>query len=247
MSRVAPAVPAETDRLCEGCGYILNGLPESSNCPECGKPIAESADNLRTIPLWERPGEAGAVRRFLVTSGRVILHPARFYRSLATRGGRESSARFARMHHALTALFYAIAAWLHYDWAVGSLPGMRSGFVVRCGIVLALAIAAYAAIFLIVRLAATLTTWEATYRGYRLPLNAVRRGMDYHAAHYTPVALLAACTVIAFRLLLPHVPNTQAVWEQRYVWFLCAQVILSAIYLFQTYWIAMRNMMYAGR
>src|SRR3954464_620053 len=27
MSRIAPVVPAETDILCEGCGYTLNGLP----------------------------------------------------------------------------------------------------------------------------------------------------------------------------------------------------------------------------
>ena len=32
-----------------------------------------------------------------------------------------------------------------------------------------------------------------------------------------------------------------------YLYVLCAQVILSAIYLFLTYWTAMRNLMYANR
>lgn len=27
---------------CEGCGYSLHGVPSDGNCPECGKPIAES-------------------------------------------------------------------------------------------------------------------------------------------------------------------------------------------------------------
>src|SRR4051812_49598289 len=56
MTRVAPIVPAESDLLCEACGYTLNGLPEDSNCPECGKPIRESIGSERQVPRWEREG-----------------------------------------------------------------------------------------------------------------------------------------------------------------------------------------------
>ncbi len=37
--------PAESDLLCEFCGYILNGLQATQgNCPECGKPTADSVE-----------------------------------------------------------------------------------------------------------------------------------------------------------------------------------------------------------
>src|SRR5213075_1044888 len=42
MPRVAPAIPEETALLCEKCGYMLNGIPTDSLCPECASPIAES-------------------------------------------------------------------------------------------------------------------------------------------------------------------------------------------------------------
>ena len=32
-----------------------------------------------------------------------------------------------------------------------------------------------------------------------------------------------------------------------YLYVICAEVILAAVYLFKTYWIGMRNMMYANR
>src|SRR5260221_5482296 len=51
------------------------------------------------------------------------------------------------------------------------------------------------------RVAATLTSWEAGYRGLRLPLPVVLRGLDYHAAHYLPVGLIGAGTVVGYHLL----------------------------------------------
>jgi hypothetical protein len=106
----------------------------------------------------------------------------------------------------------------------------------------------------ITRVAARLTTLEATYRGYRLPYDIVLRGMYYHAAHYLPVALAAVIVVEGYQLLMRldyswwighhHVPDNSSII---YLYVLSAQVVLSAIYLFQTYWIGMRNMMYANR
>ena len=54
MTRVAPVVPAETDLLCERCGYVLNGLPADGRCPECGTPLDESVNYRRHPPAWER-------------------------------------------------------------------------------------------------------------------------------------------------------------------------------------------------
>ena len=94
-------------------------------------------------------------------------------------------------------------------------------------------------------LAARLTTWEAKFRGYRLPLHVVRRGLDYHAAHYVPVAAVVAITVVGYRWLAIRCRFPWSA-DMNYLYLLCGEVIVGAVYLFWTYWIGMRNMMYAN-
>jgi hypothetical protein len=82
MTRAA-SVPAETDPLCEGCGYVLSGLPGDGRCPECGKPLEESAATLRREPDWEQPDASGsasasALRRFSRTTAACIFRPTAF-------------------------------------------------------------------------------------------------------------------------------------------------------------------------
>jgi hypothetical protein len=96
-------------------------------------------------------------------------------------------------------------------------------------------------------LAARLTHWEASYRGYRLPLPVVLRGMYYHSIDYLPVALFACATVLGYRLLIAHNILNPGVTATKYLYTLCAEVLIAAFYLFETYWIGMRNMMYANR
>ena len=239
----APATdaPGESHWLCEGCGYVLDGLPTESRCPECGKPTSESAGDLRSLPLWERPQDASFFKRLAITTAQVIFSPSHFYRSLATRSSREQSAAFARIHWTIASILFGIAAWLHFDW---SAPGSASaiGAVWPWWTAILLAVASYLFLTLTLALAARLTTWEATYRGIRLPLGVVRRGLDYHAAHYLPVGIVAALTVGTFRAILVRHPDL----VMQYVYLLSAEVIVAAIYLFVTYWKAMRNMMYAS-
>lgn len=245
-SAAANGVPAESDWLCEGCGYVLNGLPPDGNCPECGQPMRESAADLRHGPLWEQPDANGPLARFFLTTVAVLFRPTRFYRSFATRGSRERSARFAHIHWALSGALLGTAAWLHADWFLDLGATMKIGAYVHWYAALPLAFGVYCFLGLTTRIAARLTNFEATLRGIRLPVSAVRRGLDYHAAHTLPVALLAFLTVVGYRLALGY-SGALMNWGTTYLYTLCAEVVLAAAYLFKTYWIAMRNMMYASR
>jgi hypothetical protein len=245
MSRIAPVVPAESDLLCEECGYTLNGLPHSGRCPECGKPVAESIGTRRTAPPWEIPG-IRPMRAFVSTSIEIIFRPSKFYRTLPTRADLRAAKSFALLHWLLAAFLFSLAAYVHTGWYFGSIFPRDAPTLLRLSIFTVLAVVTYLALFGVTVLAAKLTNWEATYRGYRMPMNVVLRGMYYHAAHYLPVALVALFTVVGYRVLVAINPLVLATAE-KYLYVIAAEVILGAIYLFQTYWIGMRNMMYANR
>src|SRR5947207_10690989 len=103
MTHAASIVPAESDILCEGCGYVVSGLPIEGRCPECGKPISESLGSQRIVPEWERP-EHRPVTAFFATSWRALFTPTQFYRSLATRRDVSRAVWFARIYWAASAV-----------------------------------------------------------------------------------------------------------------------------------------------
>lgn len=47
------AAPDEFTLLCERCGYEIENLPTEGDCPECGKPIAESLPERRPGTPWQ--------------------------------------------------------------------------------------------------------------------------------------------------------------------------------------------------
>lgn len=246
MPRVAPVPPAETDILCERCGYTLNGLPEAGNCPECGEPIVTSTiEDQRRVPRWEQTSSP-TMRDFVATTLDVLVHPTRFFRTLTTRGSVESARRFAGRHWIISSILFGCCAFFHADWYIGLSMNTRLPLLIKPAILLVLIIATFYATLGITKLAAKLTNWEATYRGLRMPMTPVMRGMYYHAAHYLPVGLVALVTILSFTQLYSRalLPATSATI---YLYVLCIEVVLGAVYLFHTYWIAMRNMMYANR
>ena len=258
MPRVAPRVPELSEILCSSCGYVLDGLNQAGQCPECGKPISDSIGTERVPPDWETSESRHRFNPFIRTTLEIICRPGHFYRTLNVRGSLESARRFARLHWWIAGALFGIAGathavWFNYTISNSSIiqhavdfPG--GGAVEFALFVIGLTLAAYVSLDLITRVAGRLTNWEATYRGLRLPYPIVLRGMYYHAAHYLPVGIAALIFVEGYQLLrftlgsrLPF--NSPMV----YLYALCALVVLCAIYLFQTFWIGMRNMMYANR
>jgi hypothetical protein len=241
MSRVSTA-PSELDLLCERCGYVLNNLPIDSRCPECGSLIAESSPTLRVPAPWEQT-QRPSWRGFWQTTSQVIFSPSRFFRSLAIHVPADRSASFAVIHFGIASFLFGIAAEGHLAWLL-PLTGYSSALRWPGGI--AAAGVAFTTLLLGTRLAARLTHWEAMYRGYRMPLPVVRRGMRYHAGHYLPVALCSYAIVLGYHELREHW-NIGPAYELYYLYTLSGAVILAAAYLFHTYWIGMRNLMFANR
>ena len=240
------AAPTETDILCEHCGYGLNGLPDTAACPECGRPIADSTTNdQRDLPLWERVNEPGW-GAFLVTTLQIIFTPRRFFRHLRTRPGAAAyDAEFAKRHRIIAAFLFGGALLTHVDWMTHGHLFMQPWLYLA---IYALSGVAATGIFLglVTSAASALTQLEGTYRGYRVPLEVVRRAMNYHAAQLLPVAVLTFLTVLAFRMGVEYgyIPYWYALY---YLYVLCGEVVVFAFHLFRTYWIAMRNIMYANR
>jgi hypothetical protein len=238
----AASIPTETESLCETCGYRLMGLPESGNCPECGRPITDSTSaNPRRLPSWEVARGLKAVADFFTTTAAVLFRPTHFYRQLVTRQDSPRATVFAAIHFAVASVIagWAIAEyfeWAHFTFGL-QLPIARISFAAGA-IVLAMSWA-------VLHLAGRLTAWEAAYRGLRLPLAVVRRGLYYHAAHFLPVVIVVALTVGLWR---PKLAQSTMPWQlDAFIYSLCAEVVIGSSYLFVTYWIAMRNMMYANR
>ena len=227
------------DVVCESCGYRLTGLPIDGRCPECGTPVAESTvDSGRSMTAWET---SPSWRTFAATTAACVLRPARFFRGLRSRVIDDAPARrFAARHLALASVLAATAVVGHYDLVLASPLWIVTlvGWFTALGLLATLAAG-------VSWLAARLTVWEASWRDMRLPAPIVRRGLDYHAAHAPVAAALPLAVVVGYRgMLLVGLDDGGGL--AAYVLTLAAVTTLAAIYLFWTYWTAMRNLLHAN-
>ena len=158
------------------------------------------------------------------------------------------SARFAAAHQFICSILFAIAAYTHAAWAWAGLRSSRpTADEQRLAIILIILFTAgtFATFIAVSWIAVRLTTWEAAYRGLRLPRDVVTRAMHYHAAHYLPVALITLATILGYQLLRQINPMIE-LHGNWYLYILCAEVILAAAYLFFSYWAGMKNLMFAN-
>ena len=269
MARVAPSVAVEVDLRCEGCGYILNGLPAGAKCPECGRPAAEGRDRQRR----RRPCAfevAPSVGSFVRTSAAVLLRPSRFFGSLANTGDGRRAAWFARWSRLIAAALFAVAACCDLGIVASLADRTYTSFTTRFERALnfkplfsvydvhpfllipfgaLVAAAAYLAMALLAWAAERFVTWAATSRGDAAEPPGVRRALCFHAAHYVPVALVLAATAGAHLLLLDAGYLDWRSWDSstrvtRYV--LAGEALLGAVYLYRAHRVAMRKMMYVS-
>jgi hypothetical protein len=250
---MASLAPEESDILCESCGYMLNGLPASGNCPECGSAIDLSvSERFRQPPLWEIIGDSTPLwLRFLETTRQIIFQPTRFYRGCTSRGQVVPAYRFAQIHWIVAAFLLGMAAWFHArtEWLTHLTSQLAPGWLWPVSFV-ALPVVVFLCLMGTIRLAARLTAWEAGYRGFRLPHGVVLRALYYHSAHLLPVALTAIVTCGGYNWLANYWIETSLgrfMSEPAYLYTLSAEVVIAAVYLFYTYWIGMRNWMFANR
>ncbi len=101
-------------------------------------------------------------------------------------------------------------------------------------------------LFVVARRAVTwLATWEANWRGMRLPGPVVKRVMDFHVAHLMPVCLLIMSVVIGGHVMF-HLRLGGPEGFFGYLIALCVATIGGAVWLFWTFWLAMSNMLRAN-
>jgi hypothetical protein len=244
MGERGKTIPPDNSLLCEDCGYVLDGLDVMGRCPECGRLIEESLPYHRQMPAWELPyGHPAAVDTgFLRTTVEVLVRPKWYFRHLRISSSVTQSRYFAIIHWFLSAVLFGLAAQGHLTWPEleREIDWIRRLSIF--GMTIPTAIAVMAMLHLIV---SRLTTWEARFRGLRMPIRVVSRAMYYHSAHYLTVSAVTAVYVLWVTYLL-NSPWNRSLGPQ-YLYGLSVLAVASSVYLFWTYWIAMRSLLYANR
>ena len=238
-------IPAPGDLLCESCGYVLNGLPDDGQCPECGKPVADSTvASPRRPSAWEA-GRDRAVGRFQFTALSVLRAPRRFFRTLTAHGDTARSGRFgfiavlpAWFFNTKTVLMHCVIMTITFNFFT------RAQLVLLLPVVPILVAAAWAAMYLAV---VRLTTIESRFWGMRLPKDVVRRALHYDAVHVSAASLLPWAVSLFYLCLVISNDVAAQRYASTYLYTLSGAVVAVAVYLFSIYAASMRSLMYANR
>lgn len=235
--------PSEQDILCEDCGHVLTGLPEEAVCPQCGSPVDLSTRHSgRQQTDWEDYPSMGNFLRVCVA---VLLTPWRFFQQLSTSGDLASQDSFIFMVRLVSMVPLACAVAIHLSWVDSISAHLWFG---ELGLVEMVPLMGLGIYFLhkgVTVVAAWLTVWEASFLGMRLPYPVVMRTLTYHAVTFLPTSLVFSATIIGYHMLVRLGVLTLET-APTYLYVLAGEVVVAAVYLFYTYWLAMWSVRFAN-
>lgn len=242
--------PTEGDLLCESCGYLLNGLNAGpdGHCPECGEPVSTSLD-----PAARKPAPIEVVwtpASFWRTTASVLFRKRKFFRETKARSGDATTVgRFGNVHRMLAAALFGIAAAIHLAFTADNRLWLRTWDWTAVTLIAVAAVVfsfvAYGMLRLVTWLAVRMTAVESKFWGMRLSPEMLRRAMNFHAANYLPVGVLAVLVTGGYRLAL-ETDLLNAQWGVAYLVTLCVAVVAGAMWLFESFVIAMRRIRLAN-
>ncbi|MEZ6243750.1 MAG: hypothetical protein R3B57_11995 [Phycisphaerales bacterium] len=227
--------------LCERCGYVIEGLEPSGNCPECGKAIAESLPERRVGTAWQRKP---SVLSFYDLAMATLLHPL----------GTLDAMRFSRTSGQLGATYAAIAA---VGVAAGAFVASVNSFARpfdRVGVV-GLVVAGVVAIvsWAISVVALMFLTWVETRglvffaarRGGRVTPE-VARAITAHGSVGWVIAGIGAAVALFPMSRVEAAGHGTALDAS--VWAIGVLLVIAGFLFFETFaWLGLRRLKYANR
>jgi predicted RNA-binding Zn-ribbon protein involved in translation (DUF1610 family) len=242
--------PNDGDLLCESCGYLLNGLEArpDGHCPECGEPLSTSLDptarKLAPIEIAWSPAS------FWKTTGSVLFRKRKFFRETKARSGDLAVVgRFGSVHRILAAVLFGIAAAIHLAFTADNrlwVDQWETRYIVYVALAgFVFAAIAYGLLRFITWLAVRATAVESKFWGMRLSPEMLKRAMNFHAANYLPVGVLAVLVTGGYRIAI-ETNLLSPLWGVAYLVTLCVAVVAAALWLFESFVIAMRRIRLAN-
>ncbi|MEQ8769905.1 MAG: hypothetical protein RIB60_05290 [Phycisphaerales bacterium] len=231
--------------LCERCGYVVEGLDPAGNCPECGKPIAESLPERRVGTAWQRSPSLGSAA---LTGIQTLLTPISTLNRMQPEVGlpkRRLLSKYALLAALgvpippLVGAFIAMTVYGAGDWGIA---GQFLAMVLVMGGLIAAAVT-FTAVFILTSIESRGLRFIASRRNFRLtPAHAV--AITSHAGIGWVLAFPSASAAVVgmiFSLAIAGVDSIAVV-------LIGSAGFLAGFLFFETFaWLGLRRCKFANR